>query len=391
MFHKTPIVYIFFAAVFAMPLSAFAGTPGVGKSFVSTIGTNTATISGTAGSDYPVDTVRWFEWGASPDTPLSNATARIRNGMRWEGFDETIGNLSPDTAYFFRVAAQNGSGTVYGKVVGFKTTRANAAPSASEIPVPAPYVAPVPVYYNNPNIAGVNTNSISVPQIVVTNIATDISNTGARMNATALPGGATEAVGWFLWGTTPNLNNASTKLFLGAGASLPFSAMLSGLTPGTTYFFKPVIQSTGGTSEGALFRFHTTGASPAVISSIVSPIVASGNVKTRASSAVAVSPGAKVLKKEVVPGNDTAATKENLAAASAAKITSSFFPLTLKSWGVIIGFLFLLFAAYLVFFITRRKKSDEEIDETTDETILPIIPVKKAVTEKGMPPENLPV
>jgi hypothetical protein len=124
------------------------------------------------------------------------------------------------------------------------------------------------------------------------------------------------------------------------------------------------------------------------------------------------------------------AGKENTAAAGAAKSAFSFFPTSLKDWGAVIGVLFVLFAVYMIFLVMHRKdtldedESEEGFSDTGNKTephpalyatnfpqkntesdpfitdkrvhtnegmVIPIVPMKKNITEKGAPPDNLPI
>lgn len=501
-----------------------------------------ATLNGYVNPFFTNDTVRWFEWGASRDF-LPNQTNTSRNGDNTEYFQQDVYNLAPQTMYYFRVVAQNSKGLGRGDILSFKT----------EGSIPCPVVASISSSGNTttggPTNSGAGAGNVGhVSQSVITKPTTNIIDTSAILNAVALPVGSTQTYGWFEWGGTPDLGNTSIKRYLGVGSSLLWSEVLSGLTPGTTYFFKPVIENQNGTSEGALFSFHTTGAAPAIARVVLnSSNITTSVIKQPAQdkighqmAAVVAPSDKKEIKVEVIPSTDTVApkerisetiqfenttgvtmknvtvravipcdavyvptggdefvqngtmlthkvgdvkpkekvslllwleggtsvadktavetiavvdwddkvhsnntesvgratvavdknkiAKESVAAVGSVKSTDSIFPKNLKDWGTIIGFMFLLFAAYIVFLITREKKEEEVFAETEPleevvsapirpslnkvgvpqrnyikdpfvsdnniqkrKTIAPIVPVKKSITEKGAPPENLPI
>lgn len=97
----------------------------------------------------------------------------------------------------------------------------------------------------------------SVPA-VATFFATAITPTSATLNGSVTPlGSATNA--WFEWGTSPGLetSTSTTPQAVGAGAApVPVSSELSGLTPGTTYFFRAVAMNSAGTSRGSIQSFR---------------------------------------------------------------------------------------------------------------------------------------
>lgn len=510
-----------------------------------------ATLNGYVNPFFTTDTNRWFEWGTSRDY-LQNGTNQTRNGNNTEYFSQDIINLTPNTTYYFRVVAQNSKGIGRGEVLSFKTDGSVSCTTRSVVSVNS--------LGNSVSGAGntANTNTSYVSQSVITKRATDIMDTSARLNAVALPLGSTQTSGWFEWGSTPDFGNTTASQPLGTGNSTPWSAVISGLKPGTTYFFKPVIENQNGVSEGVLFSFHTSGvASLAPTTPVVSntsnisnqsasalqPVLKKTTPKPTTASVSTDKKTAGTIGVEVVPSTDTAAleervsetvqfenttgatlknvavrvvlpcdvvyvptggdsflktgqmltheigavkpnqkislllwmyvgentpnktpietiavvnwqdatpssytqsvgrsvvtvdtsrvaAKENVAAAESAKSAYSIFPASLKDWGVVIGFLFLLFAAYMVFLVMRRDDSieNEEVAETvptavenqngipglhavgvphrkytnndpfvTDtnrektKTVIPVVPLKKVATEKGAPPENLPI
>jgi hypothetical protein len=62
---------------------------------------------------------------------------------------------------------------------------------------------------------------------------------------------------WFVWGTDSTASGFSTPMaVLPASADAQsVSATLAGLTSGTTYYFRPVATTIGGTSYGAIQSF----------------------------------------------------------------------------------------------------------------------------------------
>jgi outer membrane protein assembly factor BamB len=92
--------------------------------------------------------------------------------------------------------------------------------------------------------------------------ATNIGRSGATLNGTVRANQTVTA--WFDWGTDPQLNSyASTPgVNVGPGAAQPVSARLSGLSPGTTYYYRLVAKrdsTVGGRSDQAVIQSFTTG------------------------------------------------------------------------------------------------------------------------------------
>lgn len=505
-----------------------AGTISITTGAVSSVGSFSATVTCSVDPQGNSDTQRWVDWGRSASTLVS--TEKKYQSVAGS-YSVILSNLSQNTVYYFRCAAKTRAiHTIYGNLLSF-TTNANTAAT----PVFNSFTG------NNQTFnAKINTSTF-VSQTVATKPATNIADTSAQLNAVALLVGSAQTYGWFLWGNTPDLGRFSTRRFLGADRTLPFNETISGLTPGTTYFFKPIIENQNGTSDGTLFSFHTTGTRPVA----VTPNSGTSNAASAITSIrkkevklpVASEDDKKTLKVEVIPNNDVAApnerihetiqienttdttitsvtvrvilpceleyiatggddftkngqmlthkvgkmkpkqkvslllwakvgadvsdktpvetiavvgwadmnhtndgesvgratitvdknktAKENIAAADSAKSADSVFPHNLKSWGFVVGFLFLLVLAYTVFVIVREKKDEETLAEAVSleeapvrpnvspagvpprsyikdpfvsdntiqksKTIPRVVPMKKAITEKGVPPENLPI
>lgn len=82
------------------------------------------------------------------------------------------------------------------------------------------------------------------PPGVTTNAATNIAQTSATLNGTLTSmGGATSCLVWFEWGPTTSLGNITSVQTKSATDS--FSAPISGLTAGQTYYFKAFAKNGG--------------------------------------------------------------------------------------------------------------------------------------------------
>ena len=102
--------------------------------------------------------------------------------------------------------------------------------------------------------------------VVVTGSATGITNVGATLNGTVNPTGlATEA--WFEWGTSSTLatfDNTAKQAFAAGTTVQSASASISGLTFGTTYYFRMVASNSSGVSKGSIGNFSTSAQRPTV-------------------------------------------------------------------------------------------------------------------------------
>jgi hypothetical protein len=94
---------------------------------------------------------------------------------------------------------------------------------------------------------------------VTTSAASSVTTTTATLNGSANPNGiATNA--WFEWGTDSTLatNNATSSQAIGSGTTnQTISANLTSLTAGTTYYFRAVAMSSGGTLRSSIINFSS--------------------------------------------------------------------------------------------------------------------------------------
>jgi hypothetical protein len=89
-----------------------------------------------------------------------------------------------------------------------------------------------------------------------TQLADQVGHASARINGLVNPGGKATTV-YFQWGTGSGYGNTTQALNIGSGsAEVPVSAMISSLTPGTTYHFR-VVANDGTTQTGYDYSFTT--------------------------------------------------------------------------------------------------------------------------------------
>src|SRR4029077_20786651 len=100
-------------------------------------------------------------------------------------------------------------------------------------------------------------NSVPALPTVTTSAATGVTTSGATLNGTVNPNGlATNA--WFEWGTSPTLAafTSTANQAVGSGTTAQMvSATLSGLTAGTTYYYRAASSNSAGTTKGAILSF----------------------------------------------------------------------------------------------------------------------------------------
>ena len=101
----------------------------------------------------------------------------------------------------------------------------------------------------------------AVVPAVTTSAASNVTTTGAQLNGTVNPNGASTTY-YFEYGTTVSYGSQTNSASAGSGTSAAnVNATLSGLAPGTTYHYRLVATSSVGTSRGNDMTFTTTSSS----------------------------------------------------------------------------------------------------------------------------------
>jgi len=222
-------------------VSFATGSPNTAPT-VTTDNASSVTISGAVlnGTVNPNElaTTAVFEWGTDSNLATFSTTSSqsLGAGTTSVAITATLSGLTPGVAYYFRVAATNSAGTSKGSIVSF--------------------------------------NTVAQPPTVVTTAATSITSSGAALNGTVNPNGLAVTDAHFEYGTDPTLSTFSTTgvQTVAAGFSAqPITAPLTGLSPGTTYYFRVAATNAGGTSIGTILSF-TTPLSPAVTTNLPTSI-----------------------------------------------------------------------------------------------------------------------
>lgn len=255
--------------------------PSVSTSGATSMATDYAVLSGYVNPNGSSDTTRWFEWGTS--TNLGNQTIRNNQGVAASSFSENISGLSQNNTYYYRAAAQNLQGTVYGSVLSFTTGTSN-----------------------NCGSWGYGTNCGNAMVMVSTRNA-DTSGDFAVLNGYVDPNNTNDTVRWFEWGGSQSLGNSTQKLSQGSVAS-NFSGTLTGLVQNTTYYYRAAARNSSGTVYGNTLSFT------------------SGYTNTITNNTISTAPTATTLLATEVSG--TSAKLNGLVFTSASQSSNAWF-----EWG----------------------------------------------------------
>lgn len=181
----------------------------------------------------------WFEYGPTTSYGTQTPSTSAGSGNSSVSASADLAELEPETTYHFRLVAENAGGTAYG---ADKTlTTPSALPS------------------------------------VVTNAPTSVSASGALLYGHVNPNGQATSY-WFEYGPTDTYGEATPEGALSAGLSaIGVIREISGLTPASTYHYRLVAESAGGTSYGQDQQFMTASLPPTV-DSVSLPALRSGRL-----------------------------------------------------------------------------------------------------------------
>jgi autotransporter-associated beta strand protein len=171
----------------------------------------------------PDATTAWFEWGT--DTNYGNTIGQtvLPGDNDTVSVSNTLSGLTGALTYHYRLDASNFFGVAYGNDVTFQV---GLIPSVTTL----------------------------LPESVTTN--------SAALEASVDPDGL-DTTYWFVWGPEAGSGNVTTTTDIGNGAAaINVNVPLTGLTPGTIYFYRVIASNTLGTVSGGTITFLVLNPSP---------------------------------------------------------------------------------------------------------------------------------
>jgi hypothetical protein len=207
--------------------------PTATTSAASAVGSSTSILNGTVNAN-GISTTVSFQYGLTTSYG-STVVASTLTGSTSSSVSASITGLAATTTYHCCVVATNNYGTTYGSDVSFTTTAVGTiiAPTAT------------------------------------TSAASGTATTSATLNGTVNANNGSTTV-TFDYGTTTSYGSSATATpsTVTGSTSTGVAASLSGLTAGTTYYFRVNAVNAGGTTHGAQQTFTTTAASFGTINSV---------------------------------------------------------------------------------------------------------------------------
>jgi phosphodiesterase/alkaline phosphatase D-like protein len=199
----------------------------------TSIGETTTTINAKVNSNGGNTTGIKFTYSSSDtfssDTYTVVATPSTLTGTTLTDVSANITGLSGGGTYYFKAEATNEAGKTTSSTLSFTTT-----------PAPA----------------------------VTTSSATSVTATGAVLNGTVNARGVATTSITFTYGTSSTLSSGTTSITAtpssaSGNSDTPVSATLSGLTTGTTYYYRLSASNTNGSNSGSILSF-TVASTPLV-------------------------------------------------------------------------------------------------------------------------------
>ena len=216
--------------------------PSVTTDAATSVTISGAVLNGTVNPN-ELATSAVFEWGTDSNLntftpiPLQSMAA----GTTSVAIAVSLSSLTPGVTYYFRVAATNSAGTSKGLINSF--------------------------------------TGVALAPTVTTAAATSVSTSGATLNGTVNPNGLAVGDAHFEYGVDSNLStfaSTSAQTLTAGFTGQAISATLTGLSPGTTYYFRVVATDSVGTSVGLIVSQITVAQAPTADTAAATLLTISG-------------------------------------------------------------------------------------------------------------------
>lgn len=205
--------------MFTLPrVQVFANVPTVYTDPASAVTSTSATLNGRVDPSND-NTLYYFFYGTSETNVSRTPLTEVMANSGLTPVQASVSNLQPGTKYYFQLVAYNSYGTTKGSWLTFTTS---------------------------PGLPTVSTQP-----------ATNIAITSATLNGTVNPGGDNTWYHFYYGQQESGGGSTSTQEVLGSSGLTSVSQSISGLLPGTLYYFQIVANNSYGQVQGAFQQFTT--------------------------------------------------------------------------------------------------------------------------------------
>jgi len=202
-----------------LTFTTLASAPTATTQAASSIASTSAQLNSYVNPNGASTTI-YYQYGLTASYGSTTISGNI--GTSAGNYGTTASSLTPNTTYHFRIVAYNSGGTSYGSDLTFTTLA--SAPAAT------------------------------------TQAATSITSTSAQLNSYVDPSGATTTI-YYQYGLTTSYGSTTISGNIGTTAG-NYGTTASSLSPNTTYHFRIVASSSGGTTYGSDLTFTTLANAP---------------------------------------------------------------------------------------------------------------------------------
>ena len=205
-----------------------SSAPSITTGSASGIDTTSATVSGNVTNDNGATvTERGICYNTSGNPTISSS--KVTTGSGEGTFSENLTGLTPDTTYYAKAYATNSLGTTYGTEIQFDTL-------------------------------------VAIPTVTTDETVTSITTTGATLSGEVVSdNGSTITQRGFVYSNESNPTIANSIAVV-TGTIGEISKALTGLSIGTTYYFKAFATNSEGTGYGDEYSFTTLPGNPSGLS-----------------------------------------------------------------------------------------------------------------------------
>lgn len=193
--------------------------PSVDTDNATGVGLTYATLNGEISDDGGDDCNVWFIWGSSP-TSLINTTDGASGVYESQPFSIILSGLAVNTLYYYQAVAENSGGIAYGNTCNFTML--------------------------SPSLPTVETLSSTSSGSTIVTVYGILLNSGGELCDVQ-----------FQWDTDNVTWGNSTGWQSAKNTGETISAIISGLTPTTTYYYRLVAKNTIGTTNATYQTFTT--------------------------------------------------------------------------------------------------------------------------------------